>query len=178
MTDRSFTKHCFTVDLIKCGDIYQVKFTINPAFSTQGDYRKYFKLVAKVFWKGCLQITRTDYESMRDFLRQQPREVPLVFCPSFGQLYMNQKNLVEAKAQSPSIDPKERLVHQWNSLGFALDPCPSEIVADVNDSVGEHVLNVMSNYFFEKRQRLSNGSAYEKENDANEVFEQLCGLLQ
>lgn len=178
MTDCSFAKHCFTVDLIKCGDIYQVKFTITPAFSTQGDYRKYFNLVATVFWNRQLQIKRTDYESMKDFLRQQPRQTPLFFSPTFTQLYMSQKNLAEAKAQSPSIDPKERLAHQWNSLGFALDPYPSEITVDVSESAGDYVLNVMSNYFFEKRQRLSNGSAYEKENEANKVFEQLCGLLQ
>lgn len=178
MTDRSFTKNCFTVDFIKCGDIYQVKFTITRTFAKQGDYRKYFELVASVFWNGQLQIKRTDYESMKDFLRQQPRQTPLFFSPTFAQLCMSQKNLVEAKAKSPSIDPKERLAHQWNSLGFAIDPFPSEITVDVSESAGDYVLCVMSNYFFEKRQRLSNGLAYEKENEANKVFEQLCGLLQ
>lgn len=94
---------------------------------------------------------------------------------------MKQKDLVEAKAKLPSIDSRERLAHQFNSLGFVLNPVPSEINIDFNEpvySIGENVLALMSNYFFEKRQRLANASAYGRNDAANRVFEELCNLLQ
>lgn len=181
MTDKTFTKNCFTVELVQCGGIYQVKFVITPAFSTLGDYEKYFRFLAKVFWKGHIQITRNDYESMCDFLQKQPRQTPLDFFPSFSQLCMKQENLVKAKAKCLLIDSRERLAHQFNSLGFVLDPVPSEIDVDFNEpvySIGENVLALMSNYFFEKRQRLANALPCEHDNVANKMFEELCNLLQ
>lgn len=177
MSIRRFGKYCFDAELVKCGDVYQVQFIITPTTysATFGDYQRYFKVMATLFSNGKLAITRTNYESAVDFLRSVPTAPTL---PMFSQLYEYQKNEVEAAARS-AVDPKERLAHQWNSLGFAMDKNPSEITVDVNNMyVGEHVLNATAGYFFNKELRFASSAAYEKENDANEVFEKLCGLLQ